>query len=393
MHRRLICYDCGRVAEYPAVRCTCGEPLWFDIDPPAAWPDTGKGVWRYADWLPTSTGEGIGMIAGGTPLLRTDRLEDYAGCHVSVKLETTNTTGTFKDRGSAVGLAGTTGTVGTVSHGNMAMSMAAHAAAESRECIVLVPADISTNRLAHIAQYGPTIVRVDGEYGQLYYDTIDWDRGISFVNSDTPLRVAGQKTTALEICEVYAPRVPTAIVLPVSSGGHASSMWKALRELRSTGLIDSVPALYLVQAGACDPIARAFEAGETRVTKSERGTTIAYSIANPDPPSGNRALAAVNATGGAVISVDDDAIRDAQRHLATAAGMSVEPASATALAGLHALSRNGTVSATDDVVLVATGTGFRSAPEPPDSPPVLARADLPEFLESHQGNSYNPPGL
>lgn len=397
MQRRVVCYACGRVDKYPSVRCTCGEPLWFDHDVPTTWPEAGDRLWRYAEWLPVTNPGEIEQVAGGTPLVRTEQLDDEAGCRVSVKVETTNITGAFKDRGSAVGLAGTTGQVGTVSHGNMAMSMAAHAAASNRDCVVLVPANISSTRLGHIASHDPTIIRVDGDYGKLYHDTLNWDTEISFVNSDTPLRIAGQKTVALEICEAYAPHSPDAIVLPVSSGGHASAIWQALRELTTGGLLDTQPALYLVQASACAPIATAFRAGHDTVTPVDRGDTIAYSIANPDPPSGNRALAAVNDTDGAVIDVDDDAIRAAQRTLAEDAGLSVEPASATALAGLRELAQAETISPGDEVVMIATGTGFRTTPTQSVEPPVVPRADLQSALKSSdvstQGNSYNPTEL
>ncbi|WP_254662789.1 pyridoxal-phosphate dependent enzyme, partial [Haladaptatus sp. W1] len=102
---------------------------------------------------PVSRPPGIGSAVGGTPLLRTPRLDDYAGCELRVKDESANPTGSFKDRGSAVGVARALDAgddwVGTVSHGNMAMSMAATAASAGLNCLVLVPDDIPTERLTH----------------------------------------------------------------------------------------------------------------------------------------------------------------------------------------------------------------------------------------------------
>ncbi len=363
---RRECYACGATHETTATRCDCGEPLWiatptdgFWADWPAGGPDT---IWRYRDLLAVDSPAGLAGAAGGTPLVRTPGL-DRGGTRVHVKYEGANPTGSFKDRGSAVGIAAalTDGApaVGTVSHGNMARSVAAHAASADLPAVVLVPADIPEERLAPIARYGPTVLRVEGDYGRLYDRSLELggDLGVPFLNSDVPLRVEGQKTLAYEVCEAFAPEVPDAVVLPVSSGGNASAVWKGLRDLRAAGRIDRLPRLYLVQTATCAPVAEAFERGDRAVERIEgKGETVAYSIANADPPSGARALAAARATGGAVLSVDDDAILTAQRRLAREAGIAVEPAGATPLAALSALRERGDVEAVEDVVLVGTGT-------------------------------------
>ncbi|GAA0232225.1 pyridoxal-phosphate dependent enzyme [Haladaptatus pallidirubidus] len=425
----LVCYRCGNETENGA-RCACGEPLWLKTDATGfSWPafvrtrseselepkqEPTSGLWRYADLLPTEPLPGVGAAVGGTPLARTERLDEYAGCRLWVKDESANPTGTFKDRGSAVGVAHTLESsvgadangswVGTVSHGNMAMSMAAMSASAGVSCLVLVPDDIPTERLGHIDQYDPELVQVEGAYGKLYYDSLELP-GVRFVNSDTPYRVAGQKTTAYEICEAFAtahgdpagspfdgsgPGIqvsesgesadssdsPDAIVAPVSSGGHASAIWKALRELREANLLDSAPRLYFVQAAACDPIARAFRADADEVRSVEGGDTIAYSIANSDPPSGNRVLAAVREIGGAVLSVSDGAILDAKRQFARRAGLCVEPAAATTLAGIRHLSKSGEISQDERVVAVATGTGFREQSASPTAPRSVPLSEL-----------------
>lgn len=438
---RLACYRCGATEDdLDRKRCDCGEPLWFDTDDAAAgfeWPDStpgargpgasdstpsspvasaNPGIWRYRDLLPVdSPGPNAGVLAaaGDTPLVRAPRLDEDAGCRLWLKDERANPTGSFKDRGSAVGAArvasgarvagADSAWLGTVSHGNMAVSVAANAAGVGASAVVLVPADVAPARLATIAEYDPEILRVAGDYGALYRRTHEVDAPVTFLNSDAPLRVAGQKTTALEICEAFArgaagvgdagvgnagdaTSAPDAIVLPVSSGGHASAAWKALRELRRAGLLgDDAPRLYLVQAEACDPIAAAFRAGADAVTPlADPEETVAYSIANPDPPSGTRALAAARATGGAVVSVPDDEILDAKDRLARGAGFAVEPSSATTLAGLRRLTSSGELGADDEVVAVLTGRGFGGARDGealPD-PETVDLAAVRERIES-----------
>ena len=393
----LVCYRCGNEVEAETrVRCVCGEPLWPKTDATGfSWSENRNSLWRYSELLPVERPSGrTGLLSavGGTPLLRTSRLDEYAGCRLWVKDESVNPTGSFKDRGSAVGVAQALGAgddwVGTVSHGNMAMSMAATAASADLNCLVLVPDGIPSERLAHIAQFDPTLEQVEGDYGRLYDMSLEFSN-VRFVNSDAPLRVAGQKTTALEICELFAerertPAAPDAIVAPVSSGGHASAIWKALRELRSAGLLDSdsLPRLYFVQAAACDPIARAYRDGADEVTPVEGGETVAYSIANASPPSGTRVLTAVRDTEGAVLSVEDDAILDAKRRLASRAGLCVESASATTLAGIRQLASAGEIAHDESVVAIATGTGFRERAFHFESPESVRIDDLPARVDS-----------
>ncbi|WP_129114208.1 threonine synthase [Halegenticoccus tardaugens] len=369
MTLELACDACDATAR-ASYRCECGESLWVETDPHGFdWNSTvdAPGVWRYAALLPDSSPGGVADAAGGTPLVRTRGLDEYAGVRVHVKDEGENPTGSFKDRGSALGVARAlssgTETVGTVSHGNMAMSTAAHAASAGLDCVVLVPDDIPPERLGVIAQYGPTVLRVEGDYGRLYEESLRLgeERGVAFLNSDAPLRVEGQKTTALEICEVFAPDAPDAIVAPVSSGGHASAIWKAVRELAAAGAIARVPRLYFAQAAACAPIADAFEAGAEGVEPVDAGKTVAYSIANADPPSGRRALAAARETGGAVAAVTDEEIVTAKERFAREAGFCVETSSATTLAAARKLSEVGELADDEDVVLVATGSGFKEA--------------------------------
>jgi len=381
MTRRLTCYACGESVAAPASpRCDCGEPRWYETDASDFdWPtDLDAGTWAAADLLPADPPDaGLGTASGATPLVRTPALDDYVGAAVSVKDEGRNPTGSFKDRGTAVGIAVARDAgeraVGTVSHGNMAMSTAAGAAAAGVDCVVCVPADISTERLRNIARYGPRIVRVDGDYGQLYYDALAAgdECGIRFINSDSPERVAGQKTTALEALVQHRARagdVPDAVVMPVSSGGHASGAYKTLLELREAGLLAAgeLPRLYLVQAAACAPVATAHERGLDAVERVERGETVAYSIANPDPPSGTRALHGARDTGGGAVAVDDDAIVTAKRRLAGDAGLTVEASSATAVAGARRLVADGEIGSDEAVVCISTGSGFKESVAGPD---------------------------
>jgi len=367
-----VCYNCqSQYEEQMRFRCECGEPVWFDE---AAgefdWhtDERKPGLWRYHELLPVSVPDGIARTAGGTPLVRARRLDEIAGCRVFVKDEGQNPTGSYKDRGSAVAIPQAlqqgNDVVGTVSYGNMAMSTAAHAASLGRECILLVPTTIQSGRLKLIAQYDPTILQVDGEYSKLYSDALELSREspVSFLLSDAPGRISGYKTALFEIFDSLHPDTPDAIVLPTSSGGFASGLWRGMLDLQAAGTVDEPPRLYLVQTESSDPITRAYTSGQDEVTalhSHEIEETIAHSIGNPDPPSGNRALTAVRETGGAVVSVSDDKISDAKQQFAQYSGLCVEPAAATPLAGVAQLTDTGEITQDETVILLPTGTGFK----------------------------------
>lgn len=429
----LTCYRCDRSSNHSnRTRCECGEPLWFE---PAAPPSeagidhsgsdttglTESSMWRYAESLPIDSPSGLGRAVGGTPLLRCDGLAPEVDARLYVKDEPQNPTGSYKDRGSAVAVphaietsndqstttsndqstttsgdgSETIEAIGTVSYGNMAMSTAAHAASLGVECVVLVPADIPPERLAAIDQYGPTIVRVDGDYGALYADALDFSERlpVQFLLSDAPSRLSGYSTIVYEVAEQLAPEMADAIVIPASSGGFASGIWRGLCDLEAAGGMSSVPRLYVVQPAVSDPITRAFDAGLSTVdplTPDEREETIARSVGNPAPPSGTRTLAAVRATGGAAVSVSESAIERAQIRFARRGGFCVEPAAALPLAGLDRLEARGEIDADDRIVLIPTGTGFKeigtsagtATGEPADGPPIVSRSSLTEALEN-----------
>ncbi|MFC4541857.1 pyridoxal-phosphate dependent enzyme [Halosolutus amylolyticus] len=392
-----VCYRCDRTyRDTDRVRCDCGEPLWFDIDSHGFDLNDrgdGRGLSHYAGALPLSELEGLATAAGNTPLIRSQPLDEVAGCRVFVKDEGGNPTGSYKDRGSAIAVSRaldrSDNAVGTVSYGNMAMSTAAHAASRGRECVVLVPDDIPPGRLELIGQYDPTILRVEGDYGGLYDEVLELSRElpVSFLLSDAPGRISGYKTALFEIYEAMTPATPDAIALPASSGGFASGIWRGILDLQTAGVIDDPPRLYLVQTAASDPITRAFEADRDAVSAlppEDVGETIAHSIGNPDPPSGTRALTAVRETGGAVCSVTDDEIRTAKRQFARRSGFCVEPASAAPLAGVAQLTERGAIDRDESVVLVPTGTGFKEMGTGTEAvrTETVARSGLSSQLES-----------
>ncbi len=380
----LSCCGCGRVESYDAFRhrCeTCAEALEMVV-PETAEIDTGRplgvegeaaGLWRYRSLLPPIAAElvreRISMGEGGTPLLRARRIERQFGCkEVWLKDETRNPTGSFKDRGTAVGVALLAHlgfrAVGTVSTGNMARSVAAYAARAGMESNIWVGARTPPEKLAPVAVHGARLLRFAAPYGAIYQTSMEWSRqtGVPFVNSDSALRVEGQKTIAFEVAEQLGCRAPDWMLVPTSSGGNLSAIAKGFAELAARGRLAGSCRLVAVQSAQCDPIVRGWQAGADTPVAVPEPRTIAGAISNPSPPSGGRAIRWLRQTGGHAIAVPDAEIVVAQQRLAGLSGRFVQPASAAGFAALAELCARGVIGGDDRVVVLLTGSGSNAPP-------------------------------
>lgn len=379
----LVCCACDHAVEYdPFVhRCpSCGEALQFPdaIGKPSAGgmaaEGTAAGMWRYRSLLPALDDELIRtrvfLGEGGTPLLRARALERELDCaQVWLKDESRNPTGSFKDRGTAAGVALLAqlgfDAVGTVSTGNMARSVAAYAARAGMRADVWVGAATPPHKLAPVAVHGARLMRFDAPYGDIYAASLRWSAlaGVPFINSDSALRVEGQKTIGYEIVEQLGGRAPDWLLIPTSSGGNFSAICKGLQEASAGGWRTGQCRPVAVQTAECDPIVRGWQAGGEQPIEVPPPHTIAGAIANPSPPSGARALRWLRRTDGRAIAVPDDEIAAAQLRLARTTGRFAQPAAAAPLAALLRLRAESVISADDVVVLLLTGSGS-NAPAP-----------------------------
>jgi threonine synthase len=146
---------------------------------------------------------------------------------------------------------------------------------------------------------------------------------------------------------------PDWIALPAGNLGNTSAFGKALHELYQLGLIHRIPRLAAVQAEGANPFYRSFTGG-FRQRERVHAETIATAIKIGDPVSYRRAMRAIQRTDGVVTQVSDAEIMDAKAQV-DAAGIGCEPASASSVAGVRRLVRDGVVKPNESVVAVLTG--------------------------------------
>lgn len=358
MSRGFTCAACARRVAFTDPGCPCGGLL--DLDPATgAWEvdSEATGLWRYRSRFPFDPRwggwQGLTMGEGGTALVAVDG--------AVAKVEYTSPTLSFKDRGAALLVAravlGGAEHVLVDSSGNAGTALAAYAARAGLRCTVVVPAATSPGKLAQIRAHGAELRLVDGtredvaaaaraEVGQTgaWYASHVWD----------PTFYEGTKTLAFEVIEQLG-RLPDTVVLPAGNGTLVLGWSRGVAELVGAGLVAAPCRIVAVQAAACAPVAAAWAAGAADVAPVVGAPTVAEGIAIAAPPRGAAILGAVRASGGTVVTVDEEAIAAARRRLAST-GFFVEPTAAATWAGLEQVRPDG-----GDVLLAPLcGAGLKS---------------------------------
>jgi threonine synthase len=376
----LRCRECAR--PYPAealhVCDYCFGPLEvvYDYDAVraqvtraqiAAGPQT---IWRYAPLLPVVDPAPIDLGTGCTPLVRADRLAAELGLgELWIKNDTANPTGSFKDRVVSVALtkARQLGfkVAACASTGNLANSVAAHAARAGMVSVVFIPHDLEVAKVVTTAVYGGNVVAVEGTYddvNRLCAELASEHPAWAFVNVNIRTYYAeGSKTLAFEVAEQLGWQAPDHVVVPVASGSQLVKVAKGFRELFDVGLLDEEPHVRVsgAQAAGCSPVATAF-AEKTDAIRPVKPHTIAKSLAIGNPADGWYALKTVRDSGGAFASVTDDEIIDGIRLLARTEGIFAETAGGVTIATLAKLAQAGIVRSDERVVAYVTGHGLKT---------------------------------
>ena len=270
-------------------------------------------MWRYRDLLPAE-GEVIDIGTGFTPLVKADNLGREIGLdQLYIKNDCLNPTYSFKDR--VVSVAATKAkefgfeAIACASTGNLAASVAAHAAKAKLKAYVFVPADVESGKLVGAAIYNPVLLTVDGSYddvNRLCREVAEKYRW-GFINiSLRPYYAEGSKTLGYEAAEQLGWRAPDCVVAPAASGLMFTRIWKGLDELSMLGLIEPVNThMYVAQAAGCSPIVNAFQAGTLHVNPVEPNTLV-KSIAIGNPADGYYALRVARQSGGGASAVTDE---------------------------------------------------------------------------------------
>ncbi len=323
-----------------------------------------SGVWRFREFLPDCYHDVVTLGEGNTSLVQGKRTAEWAGVgDLRFKHLGWNPTGCFKDLGMTVGISEAkfvgARAVGCASTGNTAASLAAYAARAGLAAKVYLPAGkVSSNKLAQSIDFGAEVVQIEGNFDAALETLLRSHSDLYFLNSINPFRVEGQKTAMFELLEQLAWHVPDYVFVPGGNLGNSSAFGKAFEEMKSAGLIHTIPRLVVVQAEGANPFARMWRSRALELNPETHPETAATAIRIGNPRSWRKALRAVQQTGGMVLDVTDEEIAEAKSEIGRD-GIGCEPASAATLAAVRKLILDGTLDSQATVVAVLTGHALK----------------------------------
>jgi threonine synthase len=328
-------------------------------------------MWRNSRWLPVTDASAVVSLGeGDSALVPLGGVTAYqlGVASIEMKCEHLNPTGSFKDRIASVAVSlaverGVPGLVGT-SSGNGGAAAAAYCARAGIPLTLFALSDVVPQKLLQIRAFGAQVYLVEGlghdaratEIAALAISGHAVAAGLfPFLTGGrySPEAMEGAKTIAHEI--VLQQPDATVVYAPVGGGGLVSAIGRGLAEVSRSG--QPVPRVVAVQPLGCRTLSAAMR-GDLGGLAGECTTSVSgLQVAQLFDAFG--AVQAVTSGNGHVVEVSDTEIHDAQEILARESGLLVEPAGATAYAGVLADARRGVLDPSEHVVVLGTGAGYK----------------------------------
>jgi threonine dehydratase len=277
-----------------------------------------------------SAAQRLAGVANQTPVLTSRTFNELAGAEVFFKCENYQRVGAFKFRGAYNHLsqlpadARGRGVV-AASSGNHAQGVALAARLLDIPCTILMPDDAPAAKREATRGYGAAVRFFDRLCDlpeQVVRAAAEPTNAYVVPSFDDPWIMAGQGTAALELMR----EVPglDVVVTPLGGGGLLSGTVTAVRGLSPETRV------YGVEPEGADDWVRSLRSGE-RVMIDPPGT-IADGVRTRQP--GKLTFEVVRALATGVVTVTDDAIKDAVRFMVLRMKTVVEPTGAIPAAAL-----------------------------------------------------------
>lgn len=321
------------------------------------------------EFMPILKNQRVTLGEGNTSLVKADHLAKRLGLkNLFLKCETSNPTGSFKDRPVAVGISKAVDfgykKVVTASSGNGAAAVAAYAARAGLDATVLVPESTPIEKVMQTLAYGAKVIKVEGPYSNCFSLAKKLSEAQNFYNITTtfynPYTVEGDKLVGYELFE-NLQGAADAVFVPIGAGPLLVGIYKGYLDYKHAYPISKIPKMVGVQAEGNNPIVQAFREGSI-VHPENNPQTIAGGIADGlvgYEQDGDYTLKIIRESQGYAVDASDERILEAKRWLAVDEGLFVEPSAAAAIAGLVTAIEEDRVGSQECIVAILTGHGLK----------------------------------
>ncbi len=336
------------------------------------WP-FASGVWGKKEWLlpGIDAADIVSLNEGWTNLFFAQRLGAQLGLKdLWVKLCGNSHTGSFKDLGMTVlvsqvnrmrRLGVPIQAVACASTGDTSAALAAYCAAAGIPSVVFLPGGkISVAQLIQPISNGAVVLSLDTDFDgcMKVVQQITEDKSLYLANSMNSLRIEGQKSISIEICQQFGWEVPDLIIIPGGNLGNVSALGRGFDMMLELGLIDKKPRIVVAQTANANPLYLAYQRGFDKLEPVQAKRTEASAIQIGNPVSYDRAVKILKKYDGEVYQVSEEQLADAA-HLADRTGLYCDPHTGVALGALFQMVEQKKVSANDRIVVISTAHGLK----------------------------------
>jgi threonine dehydratase len=267
----------------------------------------------------------LGDAVHHTPVLTCATLDEMAGCRLWFKAETFQRTGSFKIRGALNTVLSLTDEerargIVTLSAGNAAAAYSLAARIAGVSATVVMPKAAVAAKVDAVRGYGGAVVLAEADLVATFESVRDELGLVPCHPFDDARMIAGNGTAGAELLDDVSDL--DLIVVPVGGGGLISGIGAAVH--------GRGPRVVGVEPRGASIVADSLAAGEPLRDTNQR--SVADGLM--PPMAGATSQAHVAAYVDELVQVDDDAIVDAMKLLATRAKLVVEPSGAAGLAAV-----------------------------------------------------------
>ncbi|MDC0897603.1 threonine synthase [Desulfobacterota bacterium] len=337
-----------------------------------SWP-YGSGVWGKKEWVvPFIEDKNIvSMYEGGTNLFWAEKYGKQMGVEdLWIKMCGNSHTGSFKDLGMTVLVSAVKQLISNgkeiralacASTGDTSAALSAYCASAGLKSIVFLPKNkVSVAQLVQPLANGASVISLDTDFDgcMKIVQEVCRRQQIYLANSINSLRIEGQKTISIELCQQFDWQIPDWVIIPGGNLGNISALGKGFLMLKEMGLISKLPRLVCAQAENANPLYQSFLNDFETFDPVLAKTTLANAIQIGDPVSVNKAIKILRGFDGIVEQANEDELASASAKVDLTGTFNC-PHTGVAITAFEKLVKKKIIKKSDKVVIISTAHGLK----------------------------------